>query len=45
MIDTPGKPIPLRPPYELALESAQGERLAARLPSLRPQALAINFGG
>lgn len=43
VIDTPGKAIPLRPPYELALESAQGERVVARVPTLRPQALDVNF--
>lgn len=44
VIDTPGTPIPLRPPYQLALTSAQGQRLVVPLANLRAQDLGVNFG-
>lgn len=44
MIDTPGKNIELRPPYTLVLVSAQNQRLASRLDSLKPQTLNVQFG-
>lgn len=45
VIDTPGRRIPLRPPYELVLAGPQGQRLTARQASLRPQTLPVNFEG
>ena len=44
VIDTPGKNIDLRPPYTLMLVSAQNQRLATRLESLKPQTLDVQFG-
>lgn len=44
VIDTPGKNIDLRPPYTLVLLSAQNQRLATRLESLKPQTLDVQFG-
>lgn len=38
------KDIPLRPPYELVLVGAGGQRLVKRLQSLRSQDLGVNFG-
>ena len=37
MIDTPGKNIPLRPPYELVLVSTSNQRIGKRLANLRAQ--------
>ena len=42
-IDTPGKPIPLRPPYALELAGVNGQVIGKRLASLSPQDLGVNF--
>lgn len=44
VIDAPGKNIELQPPYTLVLVSAQNQRLATRLESLKPQTLDVQFG-
>lgn len=43
VISTPGKDIPLRAPYALALTSTTGQRLAVSLHSLQAQDLGLNF--
>ncbi|KAL4433948.1 hypothetical protein ABPG75_000389 [Micractinium tetrahymenae] len=43
VIDTPGKPIPLRPPFQIDLLSVKNERVTAKVPTLRAQDLGVNF--
>lgn len=43
VIDTPGKRIPLQPPYQLSLLGEAGQVLTTQLASLRPQVLDLQF--
>jgi hypothetical protein len=44
VIDTPGKNIPLRPPYELILVSTSNQRIGKRLANLRAQVRTCSRG-
>lgn len=43
VIESPGEPIPLRPPYNLVLEGVNNQRLAVRIAALVAQDLGVNF--
>lgn len=44
VLESTGDPLPLRPPYALALAAVSGEVLRARIAALAPQDLSIQFG-